>query len=419
MSPRSMSGSTAAKKIVRPQTVAVSGRSGERKPGGGPNPNPRRVQSARPERFSDAGFETDDSEKMGGAAGATTNEKRGDIVSWLNSLTVEDSSTITQRHVDAVRRELTEEISGLKQERDQWKAKVTFLEEHVSELGARFEGNERILAVLQRKLQSLSAREVEQQIKLRTFSTLEPVLHTLSEKFHFSSPAEIIERLESLERTHLESLTELHETTDTKQMLEKERNQLRQQKEAQLATQWGEMQKQLSSKDTRIEELTLECEQLQTSEQRHAEVKDRYHEVSAALVDWYSQWSEESSLSANFDESQLPRMTDPSGIISFLQQVLTLHHPSKSSKQLQQMLGVANTLWVRHFKDDLDLKTRPREVFMQLSKKHESLQLELKRTQGREDRANDELKNLQVKYDLAQREIRRLNRMQKGHPEDS
>ena len=100
---------------------------------------------------------------------------------------------------NATVRDLKSKIFQLERERDEAVVKVREVEVRWQDEKADKQSLLYNIHLLRKRLQLLTAREIENQRQLRTFTKLQPLFKTLQEKFNFGSAEEVVQRFQVLE----------------------------------------------------------------------------------------------------------------------------------------------------------------------------------------------------------------------------
>ena len=96
-------------------------------------------------------------------------------------------------------RDLKSKIFKLERERDEANIRVKEIEVKWQDEKADKQSLLYNIHLLRKRLQLLTAREIENQRQLRTFTKLQPLFKTLQEKFNFGSAEEVVQRFQILE----------------------------------------------------------------------------------------------------------------------------------------------------------------------------------------------------------------------------
>ena len=96
-------------------------------------------------------------------------------------------------------RDLKSKIFQLERERDEANIRVKEIEVKWQDEKADKQSLLYNIHLLRKRLQLLTAREIENQRQLRTFTKLQPLFKTLQEKFNFGSAEEVVQRFQILE----------------------------------------------------------------------------------------------------------------------------------------------------------------------------------------------------------------------------
>ncbi|KAL0233968.1 hypothetical protein PCE1_002471 [Barthelona sp. PCE] len=265
--------------------------------------------------------------------------------------------------------------------------------------------------LLRTKLSKQNQRMIGQERKLNVFGKLQPILETLSKKFMFNSPEEIIQRIETLERLQKDSVQQIQTLQERNGSLEQKlkmfySDNILERKEEQISTlktrmeatekENTELQQRLKMKDHQITKLFNQQEESRI--------------LYFSLVNLWQQWRDVedvwiADLGIDTDHKS-PDLTSSLQIINEFSNVLTQLSPSKSAKYIREFAALATKAWRVCFPDEDELYGQPTDIFEALintvSKNGITLESHIRRIKTLEDE-NGTLKN---RLEQLQRSIR-------------
>ncbi|KAA6389181.1 MAG: hypothetical protein EZS28_015288, partial [Streblomastix strix] len=268
-----------------------------------------------------------------------------------------------------------------------------------------------IIELLKHKVQVLSECSIEQEKKLCRFARVEPVLNILIERFDFKTPESAIEYIDKIKSREHELFEEVASSQLRVAQLENKISVVqKEQKEKQIqshADMFESLQKYQRDLDEakgsmfNLEQtLNIATQKLQLWTNATVELRLLYQRCSGQkLADFYDlsqnnkneqnnnadqeiedqQYFEDGEEQKSSDKltklkqknqvhkSILPNPDDMNQIIRALSIYIEQHNEALSSKRVQEYTGIANSLWMKHFKDDESLKFSPKVVFQKVS----------------------------------------------------
>ena len=124
---------------------------------------------------------------------------------------------------------------------------------------------------------------------------MEPIFERLAEKFHFSSPEDILDRFETLERTQMEIYTELLDVRETRNQTERELNSLKELRNNEIQTQYVENNRVVQKAEKQIAQLQDELLQKEKIIEKNQSMVEKYLQTSSSLLNLWNKWSTVSS----------------------------------------------------------------------------------------------------------------------------
>jgi hypothetical protein len=290
---------------------------------------------------------------------------RANFFEHIKALNMEDFKTKCQTETAGIVREYETKVADVLRERDRYMWESQKNEEELEKIKSEFDSQKHVIDLLRKKLQKMTDREVEMERKLKVFSKMEPIFLKLSEQFDFQGPAEVIDRLETLERGQIDSYTQLLEAEEDKNRMERELEGMKKTMENERQQTKLEIKQATQKIEIRNRELKEQLDDTTRLLNRAEEVQDRYLNLNFAVVDLWTTW--EKSELVKLSDFEKPDMSNPLQIVSAMHYLFTLHAPTRSSVRLRELSGLANTLWLKYFRDEPDLKSKPRQIFKQVS----------------------------------------------------
>ena len=124
---------------------------------------------------------------------------------------------------NATVRDLKSKIFQLEREREEAIVRVREVEARFQDEKADKQSLLYNIHLLRKRLQLLTAREIENQRQLRTFTKLQPLFKTLQEKFNFGSAEEVVQRFQVLEDAETGHYHKIAAMDDQRRTLERKR----------------------------------------------------------------------------------------------------------------------------------------------------------------------------------------------------
>ncbi|KAG9396858.1 Chromosome partition protein Smc [Carpediemonas membranifera] len=326
----------------------------------------RAEESLKQIRVASAQFRREKSEKPSDMVASIAVTSRDNYKSFINTMHVEDIKIQAQKRIDESQQAFditlnknNEELCILERQVEQYRDDLD--EAKSVEMSLRD-----TIELLNKKMRRMQVREVESQRRLQTFAKFEPIFDALSERFHFSSPEEVITRLETLEAQQVTLYTEIVEAQEAKASLERQSHRAKQDAEGKLQTQVTDLLQSLSKSEARINELLQIQAQQQSTVDQAEELKRKHLALVFGIVDLWDVWERESNLIDPNNKIDRPDMSDPEQILAALKTVSAAHDPNRAGVMLRELSSQANSLWMKYLSHEDDTRMRPKQIFQRL-----------------------------------------------------
>ncbi|KAL0226661.1 hypothetical protein P9112_013985 [Eukaryota sp. TZLM1-RC] len=271
-----------------------------------------------------------------------------DNMDSMNALHDNEKKRLNEIH-SAQLRELVNENEELKENN-------TNLEHLVTEKDAELESLNYALELVRNKSRIFEEKCMDSDLKLRLYTSLDPIFEQLSEVFSFSSPKDIIERFENLEAIQKNQYEQLSEVAAEKSRLQERISSLLQENDF-LKQKFNNSETIKRSKlEIEVEQLRRQVASQESSLDRHFEEVKKSRSLMLNLQDLYEKYSE------NFD----PEMK-PNDIVNAIEMLIV--SGSSSSKEIsyfRKLMGLANKIWMKLYTDQEEIKGQPLQIFTKL-----------------------------------------------------
>eukprot|EP00955_Chlamydomonas_euryale_P035860 350255-Chlamydomonas_euryale.AAC.16 len=224
--------------------------------------------------------------------------------------------------------------------------------------------------LLRARLHGQSQRELENQRRLQQHSQLEPLFDRLAEQFSFSTPEQVLDRLELLEDDRLGTFDQLLQTQDEVTALQSSLNEANKRVElvrTQLTTERLHSSARLQQQN---EELRLELESMEALNQR---LEARQHQLvcmQSAVADLWGRCQDDPRfVAANQDDpdAAAASIDNPLNVLSACKEYVIAKSGPMANRHYLESQRIANRVWARHFVHKKDMRGKVLETFEQLS----------------------------------------------------
>jgi hypothetical protein len=262
------------------------------------------------------------------------------------------------------------------------------------------------IELMRQKMQKLSSREVENEQKLKLFSDYEPLFDDLKKNFNFTTPKQVIKRMELLEKAQSDSYTQLLEAQEQRNELERKLEHTRKDLENKHREKVVELNKHIEKNQKRSEEMHQNVETLEKTLQTAQTYKIKYTTLSNALTDLWNTWIKDVERTGFRDDIAYdePDPTDSTQLLSSLKNILIAFTPTKAGKNYIELSKMSHNYWLKYFKDELQLKSKPVEIFTRLGEYLDLRENQLKMIQKQAVSLKTDRKDLLDKVGKVQRE---------------
>eukprot|EP00698_Gefionella_okellyi_P001900 TRINITY_DN11752_c0_g1_i1.p1 TRINITY_DN11752_c0_g1~~TRINITY_DN11752_c0_g1_i1.p1 ORF type:complete len:592 (-),score=149.52 TRINITY_DN11752_c0_g1_i1:247-2022(-) len=264
-----------------------------------------------------------------------------------------------------------------------------------------------VVTLLRQKLHLVTEREIENQRRLKVFKKMEPIFEELSRSFDFQTPGEVIKRLQSLEESKMDGFTHLADVEEQRNAAERQLEAVVKKYEADKQMAHVQFQQDLQRSETRNEDLQNQLTSVSRQLDKAKEMEEKYLRLWDSVVDLWNKWSQ-SELVDTTAKRELPEMSNPLQVLQSINQLFTLHAPTKAAGRLRDMSGLANTFWMKYFNDKPEMKAQPKVIFEEIATQYE-MQLLLNDKQERALTTEQiRTRELQIELEKSERRVRAL-----------
>ena len=269
-------------------------------------------------------------------------------------------------------RKLKSKIFALERERDDAVESQQSAEQQLENERADKESLLYNVHLLRKRLQLLTAREIQNQRQLRTFTKLQPLFQTLQEKFDFGSAEEVVARFEAMERGSLTHYKDITEANEQRMRLEQENSAIAKERNDQVASLKTEIFVGATKLEERINSLQRELDLALGETRRNAEYKDKFISLSCMVRELYMDACENTGLvdmttvkarGESFEKSARvkysqdeedahPDFNNPEAIVVALKSLYYCTGPTRAGKMLRESVVYANRMYKNHISRD-------------------------------------------------------------------
>eukprot|EP00762_Andalucia_godoyi_P000038 ANDGO_02228.mRNA.1 Hypothetical protein GL50803_15432 len=293
---------------------------------------------------------------------------RGNMLQYVQSMTVEEVKIGSQKEKEEIIRKFELEIAELRHQRDEAVRQATDGFEAVSALQEEIGSLKYTTDLLRKKVQKMGEREVENQRKLAAFQHLEPIFDKLSDEFQFSSPEQILKKIEKLKEAQVELYSQYSEAVESKGEMEKKMDRIKRDTEGRLQKQLNEAFDARTRAERKLNEAESRINELQSQVRKLSDMRETYLTVNSSIMDLWNKWSgEATSKLGNSAGIEDPDMSNPLMIIVSLHNLLIEFTPSRAGESFRELSGIANRYWMRYFSDDFELKGHSKQILERLA----------------------------------------------------
>jgi hypothetical protein len=345
-------------------------------------------------------------------------------------------------------RQLKSKLFELERERDEESRKRKEIEKLHENEKADKESLLYNVHLLRKRLQLLTAREIENQRQLRTFTKLQPLFKTLQEKFNFGSAEEVVSRFEAMERGQLEHFQKISDMDENRRDLETKVASISKARNDQVAALNTEIFTGTSKLESDLNDLRRELDQAKAESRRNESFRDKYISLDSMVRELYVDACEKTGLvdMKKFnakgagskegsglsytpeEEAQHPDFNNPEQMVNALRSLYYCTGPTRAGKMLRDLIVYANRMYKNHIKRDgasnfydkddrfevregetsvEDLRFKPAEILEQISKLIDKKAMMEKDLRSRTRIAIAEKKRAEEEMKRAQRLMRR------------
>eukprot|EP00736_Rhodelphis_marinus_P001516 Rmarinus@m.20350 len=333
---------------------------------------------------------------------------RGVYSQHLKAQSVEELRSKFEALLEKKEAEFEDKLTGVMRERDELKYRVEQSENKLGKKEEELTSLWRTNELLRKKLQKMCEREMENERKIKVFTKMEPIFNQLAERFNFTSPQDVIERIESLERAQMESYTQLLEAQEQKSRVERRLEELRTQNVTAIQAQQLEHTNTINKIERRHKEIKEEFEEttLEVAKLRSKEAV--YLDLRNAVIDLWRKWRERSEIARDNPSLEMLDSNDPRQLINALSFMVTCHSSADAARTLCKLAASLNGFWRRYFNEEHTLMSKPEEILNRVGEEIDEKTRSLESGKKALQKALEKQKELQAETRKAQREQRVL-----------
>ena len=273
--------------------------------------------------------------------------------------------------------------------------------------------------LLRARLHGQSQREVDHERRLQQHTKLEPLFDRLQENFSYSTPEQVIERLQLLEDDRLGTFGSLLSTQDEVTSLQnslKEANQRADELRAQHETEHVKSSMQLTRQNEALKN------ELQAAETFNIRLQARQQQLvqlqTQVLHLWGKCQTDPLFLAANAPVGEgEPQArsgmvsigdTNPLSAIALVEEYISAKSPSLAARHYVEVSRVANRVWSNHLKHKPQVRGKVVETFEQMSLLADVMARSIVRSRSDLEESKRNEKELRESLDSVLREKRKL-----------
>jgi len=277
-------------------------------------------------------------------------------------------------------RELKSKIFQLERERDEANIRVKSIEVKWQDERADKQSLMYNIHLLRKRLQLLTAREIQNQRQLRTFTKLQPLFKTLQEKFNFGSAEEVVQRFQILEDAETEHYHKIASMDDQRRNLEEEIHKISKLRNDEVASLNTEIYQGTEKLERNLAQLERELTTAKSDVKKMEHYRDKYIQLDQMLKQLYLDSCENTGLvkvkkastagskrSNTFmtegktagdaekkqaTESEHPDFNKPEQIVNALRSLYYCSGPTRAGKMLRELIVYVNRMYKHHILRD-------------------------------------------------------------------
>eukprot|EP00696_Hemimastix_kukwesjijk_P014061 gnl/Hemi2/27980_TR9237_c0_g1_i1.p1 gnl/Hemi2/27980_TR9237_c0_g1~~gnl/Hemi2/27980_TR9237_c0_g1_i1.p1 ORF type:complete len:533 (+),score=77.87 gnl/Hemi2/27980_TR9237_c0_g1_i1:265-1863(+) len=272
--------------------------------------------------------------------------------------------------IDRMYKQHNDHLENLRVQSEHESAEYWTLKEQLGDKDQQLGALRYTIDLLRKKLNKMSAREMENQRKLKVFTKLDPIFEKLRTRFQFDSPEEVIDRLESLENQQLQMFERRGDVELDCVVLQRRYDQLVvQQKQVEQQLRLG-FEKQMAKKQKEYHDSEAKLADLNSRMKKANEDAEKLYELTGVLENKWHQWNND--ISSTYKNSatenrplEAPTTTDPLGLVTSLDNMWKLNHRSAAQTDLRELTYISNHIVRKHMPnvDPAKYRNNPKMVF--------------------------------------------------------
>ncbi|KAF0976278.1 hypothetical protein FDP41_004953 [Naegleria fowleri] len=284
------------------------------------------------------------------------------------------------------------------------------------------------IEMLRQKLNKQSVREIEKEQRLRLFENYEPLFETLQKNFNFDSPYDVIKRIEILEKAQADSLTQLFEAQEQKAALERQFEKYKVDIEYKHRQAINDLEKQIERDQNQLKEVLSNMRNIQQTLEQSENYRQKYLVLSDSVIDLWHTWVKDveklgyrdttiymknGEHNMNGAQNTLimlgePDFSDSNQVMSAVKNLLIAFTPNKAGHSYTELAKMANGYWLKYFKTDFDIKSKPKLIFEKMAQAIEAKNSKIRDLERRLKETEESKKNFEEGMNKAIREKRAL-----------
>lgn len=264
------------------------------------------------------------------------------------------------------------EICRLKSQLSELLFRVNQDESAVAARDEQIRSLKRSSELLRRKVRILSEKETEDEMKLKLFSSMKPLVDLLKKEYPQKSLSEILSIIDMMEKNAKETQDLYENATKETAELEVKTGMMRKELEGKWHSEVASVLSLKEESDRLLTETERRISDLEVRVRIGNEHTDQYLSLNSAIMDLWHRWS---STMRKANESAPPvgepDITRPLHVITSLHNLFTEYSPEVAEKKCREISAVADRIWVRHFANRLDIKSSPLLIFEEAARSYD------------------------------------------------
>ena len=275
---------------------------------------------------------------------------RDNMRNYIREETFDDLRSSLAEENGALRRSCDARVEAAEKAQDRIGMEVQRGEEEASALREELEALRYNVHLLRKRLQLMTEREMDNQIRLKVYGQFAPIFDTLHKQFHFKSPQEVVQRLQTLETMQASYGSKLSELEDLRKQSERSLKQCEDRAQVELQRLKLELLQNNEKWEKKQNVVLDEAELFKGDLSRAAEYRSRYLDLNQAVWGlWDTVTKDTDGLIDVLNPDDFPNTDNPEEMMRALGLLVIRSKPSAAGKSLRALTVQANIMWRRFF----------------------------------------------------------------------